>query len=60
MGNESFIWSWLTYDWLDKNIGIIILVLVVTVIILFCFPIVLGYDFKKEADKKSNKDKLNE
>jgi len=57
MGNESFIWGWLTYDWLDQNMGTIILVFVVAIIILFCFPILLGYDLKKEADKKQNIDK---
>ena len=58
MGNESFIWDWLTYNWLNENMGIIILILAVAVIILFLFPILLGYDLKKEADKKQDKDKI--
>ena len=57
MDNKNFIWDWLTYDWLNQNIGTIILVLIVGIIILFLFPILLGYDLKKEAEKKQNKDK---
>ena len=57
MGNESFIWDWLTYDWLNQNIITIILVLTIAIIILFLFPVLLGYDLKKESDKKLNKDK---
>ena len=58
MGNESFIWDWLTYDWLNQNMRTIILVLIIAIIILFLFPVLLGYDLKKESDKKLNKDKI--
>ena len=51
MGNESFIWDWLTYDWLNQNMRTIILVLIIAIIILFLFPVLLGYDLKKESDK---------
>ena len=57
MGNESFIWDWLTYDWLNQNMRTIILVLIIAIIILFLFPVLLGYDLKKESDKKLDKDK---
>ena len=52
MEHESFIWSWLTYGWLVENLGIIIVILLIGVVILFIFPILLGYDIKKDANKK--------
>ena len=39
MEHESFIWSWLTYGWLIKNLDIIIIILLLGVTILFAFPI---------------------
>ena len=57
MEHESFIWSWLTYGWLVENLEIIIMVLLLGVSILFIFPILLGYDIKKDANQKEvNKD----
>ena len=52
MEHESFIWSWLTYGWLVQNLGIIIVILLLGIVTLFIFPILLGYDIKKEAAKK--------
>jgi len=52
MEHESFIWSWLTYGWLIENLGIIIAILLIGVVILFMFPLILGYDMKKETDRK--------
>ena len=52
MEHESFIWSWLTYGWLVENLGFIISILLLSICILFIFPILLGYDIKKEANKK--------
>ena len=52
MEHESFIWSWLTYGWLVENLVIIIIILLLSVTILFIFPILLGYDVTKEAEKK--------
>ena len=57
MEHEYFIWNWLTYGWLIEHMGSIILILIISIIILLTFPILLGYDLKKEADKKQNKDK---
>ena len=56
MEYESFIWSWLTYGWLVENLEVIILILLVTVSILFIFPILLGYNIKKEIDDKEKKE----
>ena len=52
MEHESFIWSWLTYGWLMKNLGFIISVLLISVMILFIFPLLLGYNIKKEINDK--------
>jgi len=52
MEHESFIWPWLTYGWLIENLGIIIIILLLGITILFIFPILLGYDIKKETGKK--------
>tara|TARA_Y100000994_G_scaffold64864_1_gene52832 strand:- start:698 stop:886 length:189 start_codon:yes stop_codon:yes gene_type:complete len=53
MEHESFIWSWLTYGWLVENLGIIIVILLLSVTILFIFPILLGYDIKNQVTKSS-------
>ena len=55
MENESFIFDWLTYSWLNENIGMVIVILLVSVGILFIFPLLLGYDLKKEENQKKNK-----
>ena len=60
MNNDSFIFSWLTYSWLNENIGMVIVILMVSVGLLFIFPVLLGYDLKKEEDKKNQKGELNE
>jgi len=60
MNNESLIFDWLTYDWLNENIEIVIIGLIVSVSILFLFPLLLGYDLKKKEDKKNDKNKLDE
>tara|TARA_B100001250_G_C19754184_1_gene769288 strand:+ start:1109 stop:1282 length:174 start_codon:yes stop_codon:yes gene_type:complete len=52
MEHESFIWSWLTYGWLIENLGTIIIILLLGIVILFMFPVILGYDMKKEMNKK--------
>ena len=55
MEYESFIWSWLTYRWLIENLDIIIIILLLGVTILFIFPILLGYDIKKETKNKDER-----
>ena len=50
MEHESFIWSWLTYGWLVENLGVIIGILLISVIILFIFPLLLGYNIKKKIN----------
>ena len=59
MNNDSFIFSWLTYSWLNENIGTVIVILIFSVGLLFLFPVLLGYDLKKEEDKKNSESNLN-
>ena len=60
MEHESFIWSWLTYGWLIENLVIIIMILLLSVAILFIFPILLGYDIKNEVSKQDVEKKMDE
>jgi len=55
MEHESFIWSWLTYGWLVKNMEIIICILILTISVLFIFPLLLGYDIKKKTNDSHKK-----
>ena len=50
--NNNF--EWLTIVWLMQNLQWFILLLVIGVIVLFFFPLLLGYDLKKKADKKTD------
>tara|TARA_Y100001934_G_C11637555_1_gene444034 strand:- start:50 stop:205 length:156 start_codon:yes stop_codon:yes gene_type:complete len=43
--------DWFTIYWLMENLHWFILVLSFSMLILFFFPILLGYDLKKKADK---------
>ena len=60
MEHESFIWSWLTYGWLVKNMGIIIFILIITILVLLLFPLLLGYDMNKEAESRNKKSNSGE
>jgi hypothetical protein len=44
--------DWFTLGWLMHNLNWIILFLLISIIILFLFPILLGYDLY-EKDKKN-------
>jgi len=43
--------DWFTIYWLMENLHWFILILVITIILLFLFPVLLGYDLKDKADK---------
>ena len=45
--------EWLTVLWLMQNLHWFILLLGVSMVVLFLFPVLLGYDLKKKADKIS-------
>ena len=42
--------DWFTLEWLMKNLEWAVGLLVVGCLVLFLFPIFLGYDLKKKAD----------
>ena len=47
--------EWFTLKWLMANLNWIILFLTISIIILFLFPIILGYDlYKNESDINEN------
>ncbi len=46
--------DWFTLSWLMKNLNWIILFLFISIIILFLFPVLLGYDIYDKEEK--NKD----
>ena len=42
--------DWFNLYWLMENLNWFILLLVAGIIILFFFPVLLGYDLKKKAE----------
>ena len=46
--------DWLTIEWLMRNLDWIA-VLVLAMVVLFFFPVLLGYDLKEKADKMKRK-----
>ena len=42
--------EWLTIGWLMNNLHWFIILLIVSITILFLFPLLLGYDIKKKGD----------
>ena len=47
--------EWLTVEWLMRNLDWIAIILVFAMLILFLFPVLLGYDLKEKADKMKSK-----
>ena len=47
--------DWFTLEWLMKNLEWAVGLLAVGCLILFLFPVFLGYDLKKKADRKEVK-----
>ena len=43
--------DWLTIQWLMSNLEWIIIFLIISVLILFFFPVILGYDLYKKDQK---------
>ncbi len=50
----NFNFEWFTIFWLMQNLHWFILLLVVSIIILFFFPVLLGYDLKKKVDEETD------
>jgi len=55
----NFNFEWFDIYWLMQNLHWFILLLIVSIIILFLFPVILGYDLKKKADHVENKEKID-
>jgi phosphotransferase system glucose/maltose/N-acetylglucosamine-specific IIC component len=52
MTNESIYFEWLTFTWLMDNLLWICVGMIVSMLILFIFPVLLGYSIKDEAEKQ--------
>ena len=50
--------DWFTLSWLMKNLNWFIVLLVISMVVLFLFPVLLGFDLKKKADKKETRKKI--
>lgn len=50
MTNESIYFEWLTFTWLMDNLLWICIGMIISMLILFIFPILLGYSIKDEAE----------
>ena len=60
MTNESIYFEWLTFTWLMDNLLWICVSMIVFMLILFIFPVLLGYSIKDEAEKQQMKKALKE
>ena len=60
MTNESIYFEWLTFTWLMDNLLWICVSMIVFMLILFIFPVLLGYSIKDEAEKQQMKEALKE
>ena len=52
MTNESIYFEWLTFTWLMDNLLWICVGMIASMLILFIFPVLLGYSIKDEAEKQ--------
>ena len=52
MTNESIYFEWLTFTWLMDNLLWISIGMIIAMLILFIFPILLGYSIKDEAEQQ--------
>ena len=60
MTNESIYFEWLTFTWLMDNLLWICVGMIVSMLILFIFPVLLGYSIKDEAEKQQANKALNQ
>ena len=52
MTNEGIYFEWLTFTWLMDNLLWICVGMIASMLILFIFPVLLGYSIKDEAEKQ--------
>jgi hypothetical protein len=60
MTNESIYFEWLTFTWLMDNLLWICVGMIIAMLILFIFPILLGYSIKDEVEKQQANKVLKE
>jgi len=60
MTNESIYFNWLTFTWLMDNLVWICIFMIVCMLILFIFPLLLGYSIKNEAEQRELNDGLKD
>ena len=49
--------EWFNIMWLMQNLHWFILLLVSSIVLLFLFPVLLGFDLKDKADRIKNKNR---
>jgi phosphotransferase system glucose/maltose/N-acetylglucosamine-specific IIC component len=60
MTNESIYFEWLTFTWLMDNLVWICVGMIISMLILFIFPVLLGYSIKDEASKQQTNKTLKQ
>ena len=60
MTDESIYFEWLTFTWLMDNLVWICVGMIISMLILFIFPVLLGYSIKDEASKKQTNKTLKQ
>jgi len=60
MTNESVYFEWLTFIWLMDNLVWICVGMIISMLILFIFPVLLGYSIKDEASKQQTNKTLKQ
>ena len=60
MTNESIYFEWLTFTWLMDNLLWISVGMIISMLILFIFPVLLGYSIKDEAEKQQANKAFNQ
>jgi|TARA_B110000263_G_scaffold149768_1_gene129955 phosphotransferase system glucose/maltose/N-acetylglucosamine-specific IIC component len=60
MTDESIYFEWLTFTWLMDNLVWICVGMIISMLILFIFPVLLGYSIKDEASKQQTNKTLKQ
>ena len=60
MTNESIYFEWLTFTWLMDNLLWICVGMIISMLILFIFPVLLGYSIKDEAENQQTNKALKQ
>ena len=47
--------EWFTISWLMSNLHWFIILLLISIVLLFLFPVLLGYDLKDKAERLKEK-----